>query len=413
MSSYRVYLMFRRIFPSAMLVALATISSSAQDANFGFSVPVTVSAGGMYTERLQSEGPATPITGGFRAMFYPTLKLGSHWFVYGALQVRLAPYFYYDAFDGDHEFYNNVIQAYLGYSFRAGQTSVVLKAGRLASAFGSFPLHYDDTDNPLLDQPLPYITELSLAANQLPCGVKDLTSQSYGGVWFQCGGAYGWQDGLTPVTLYGLPGVEADISGYGFDGRLQATSGSPASPQAIGYANQYAQWAVGGGYTIFQGFRVGVSGFRGPYLDPTLATLLPAGTTVSDFPASAVGADVQWARGHWSVSGEWQKFWYDLPNFVRSPSVTTGYGEVKRVLTPRFYLAGRVGWLENGRVLDNQGVAADQFAPKIGSYEFAGGYWLNRHQLLKVGYEWLDVQYLRVGLTIMHWVFNWSLRSTH
>src|SRR5271163_1018349 len=147
--------MFRRIFVLAILAALATVVSPAQDANFGFSVPMTVSAGGMYTERLQSEGPASPITGGFRAMFYPTLKLGSHWFVYGALQVRLAPYFYYDAYDGDHEFYNNVVQAYLGYSFRAGQTSVVLKAGRLASAFGSFPLHYDDTDNALLDQPLP------------------------------------------------------------------------------------------------------------------------------------------------------------------------------------------------------------------------------------------------------------------
>jgi hypothetical protein len=110
----------------AALVFLA-IPALAQDANFGFSVPMTLSAGGMYTERLQSEGPASPITGGFRAMFYPTLKLGSHWFAYAAVQVRYAPYFYYDAYDGDHEFYNDLIQAYLGYSFRAGQTSVVIK----------------------------------------------------------------------------------------------------------------------------------------------------------------------------------------------------------------------------------------------------------------------------------------------
>jgi hypothetical protein len=401
----------------AALIFLA-IPALAQDANFGFSVPMTLSAGGMYTERLQSEGPASPITGGFRAMFYPTLKLGSHWFAYGAVQVRLAPYFYYDAYDGDHEFYNNIIQAYLGYSFRAGQTSVVIKAGRLSSAFGSFPLRYDDLENPLLDQPLPYITQLSLAANQLPCGVKDLTSQTYGGVWFGCGGAPGWQDGLTPVTLYGLPGIEADVSGFGFDGRLQVTSGSPANPQGIGETNQYAQWTAGGGYTIFQGFRVGVSGFRGPYLDPNLATLLPAGTTVRDFPASAVGADVQWARGHWSVSGEWQKFWYDSPNFVQAPSVTTGYGEVRSVLSPRFYLAARIGWLKPGRVADNQGISAAEFAPRMGSYEFAGGYWLNRHQLLKLGYEWLDVQYqggshnnvLGVQLVTSIHAMNWAFR---
>ncbi len=405
-------------FVLIILYTLAAMQSPAQDANFGFSVPMTISAGGMYTERLQSEGPASPITGGFRAMFYPTLKLGSHWFAYSAVQVRLAPYFYYDTYDGDHEFYNNVIQAYLGYSFRAGQTSVVLKAGRLSSAFGSFPLRYDDADNPLLDQPLQYISQLSLTANQLPCGVKDLTAQSYGAVWFGCGGAPDWQDGLTPVTLYGLTGVEADISGYGFDGRLQATSGSPASPQALESANQYAQWTAGAGYTIVQGFRVGVSGFRGPYLDPTLAGLLPTGTTVRDFPASAVGADVQWARGHWSISGEWQKFGYDLPNFVQSPSVTAGYGEVKSVLTPRFYLAGRVGWLKPGHVADNQGIRADEFAPKMASYEFAAGCWLNRHQLLKVGYEWLDVQYqggshnnvLGLQLVTSIHALNWAFR---
>src|SRR5271168_2282833 len=93
----------------AIAGALAAIPSYGQDANFGFTVPMTVSAGGMYTGRLQSDEPGPALTGGFRAMFYPTLKLGSHWFAYGAMEVRLAPYFYYDAYDRDHEFYNSVI----------------------------------------------------------------------------------------------------------------------------------------------------------------------------------------------------------------------------------------------------------------------------------------------------------------
>jgi len=382
--------MFRATVALAILAVVAVVPSRAQDANYGFSVPVTLSGGAMYTGRLQMVG-VSPFTAGARGMLYPTLKLGTHWFAYAAVQIELAPYFYYDAYDGDHEIYKNFLQAYLGYSFRAGQTAWVIKAGQLSSAFGSFPLHYDDADNPLLDQPLPYINELSLAASQLPCGVKDLTSQYYGAVWSQCGGAYGVQDGLIPVTLYGLPGVEADVSGYGWDGRVQITSGSPASPQPISHVNQYAQWTAGGGYTIRHGFRVGVSAFRGPYLDQPLATLLPAGTTLRDFPASGIGVDAQWARGHWSVSGEWQRFQFDLPNFVESPSLAVGYAEIKRVLTPRVYLAARLGWLKTGRVADNQGVSASEFAPKVGSYEFAGGFWLNRRQLLKVGYEWLDI----------------------
>ena len=47
------------------------------------------------------------------------------------------------------------------------------KAGQLTSAFGSFPIRYDDMANPLIDQPLAYRTELKLSPAQhgeeLPC----------------------------------------------------------------------------------------------------------------------------------------------------------------------------------------------------------------------------------------------------
>src|SRR5882724_7135646 len=226
--------MFGRTFLFSVLGALAALPSSAQESNFGFSLPVTLSGAGIYSERLQQEEPdKSRLNGGFRAMLYPTLKLGSHWFAYSAVQVRLEPYFYYDAYAGNHDIYANVIQAFLGYTFRTGQATTVVKAGRLSSAFGSFPLRYDDAENPLLDQPLQYVTRARVNTNQLPCGVRDLTSQDYGTLWFYCGGAPDWQPGLTPVTLYGLTGVEADISGYKFDGRIQVTDGSPASPQRL------------------------------------------------------------------------------------------------------------------------------------------------------------------------------------
>ena len=411
--------MLKRTFVLTILSALAAIPSMAQDANFGFSMPVTLSGGAMFTGRLQTEEWGNyRETAGVRAMFYPTLKLGTHWFAYAAVQVRVAPYFYYDAYDADHELYSNIVQAFLGYSFRAGKVTTVIKAGRLSSAFGSFPLRYDDAENPLLDQPLQYISEVRINANQLPCGVRDLTSQTYGTLWFYCGGAPDWQPGLTPVTLYGLSGIEADVSGYNFDGRIQVTDGSPASPRGLHLAKQYAQWTAGGGYTIRQGFRVGVSGFRGPYLDPAVVPFLPAGTTVRDFPASGVGTDVQWARGHWSVSGEWQRFRFDSPNFTQSPSLTAAYTEVKRVLSPRIYVAGRVGWLKYGSVADKHGESSDEFAPTIGSYEFAAGCWLNRRQLLKVGYEWLKIEHqggtrdnvLGVQLVTSLHPLNWAFR---
>jgi len=387
--------MLSKVFGGILAVSLLAIAVRAQDGNLGISVPVTISGGAMYTERPQLEEPdASRITGGFRAMLYPTLQLGSHWFAYAAIQARFTPYFYYDAYDSEHEWYLEAIQAFVGYAIRSEKSSVVIKAGRLSSAFGSFPLHYDDADNPLLDQPLSYIQTLTLRHDQLPCGVPDLLWQYYGSVGFSCGGVPGSDNGLTPVTLYGLPGIQAEFSGHRVDARVQITSGSPANPLSLSHAPDYVQWTAGGGYTIRQGFRVGVSGFRGPYLDPSVASLLPTGTSVRDFPASGIGADVQWARGRWSATGEWQRFQFNYPNFAVSPSVTSTYAEVKRILTPRFYIAGRAGWLRPGSAADTTGVTTDQFAASMASYELGAGCWLNRHQLLKTSYEWMRIENL-------------------
>ena len=377
----------------ALALPLWPQASGSPYSNFGFSLPVTASAGAMYTGRLQFEDPGnTPLTGGLRIMLYPTVTLGPHWFAYAAEQFRLAPYLYYDAYHPEHEWYVETLQAFVGYQIRREKATVVIKAGRLSSAFGAFPLHYDDADNPLLDQPLSYIQTLTLGNNQLPCGVADLLWQKYGYVDNDCGGGDG--EGLTPVSLYGLPGIQAEVSSHRLDGRIQVTSGSPSNPLSVSYAPQYAQWVLGGGYTIRQGLRVGVSGFRGPYLASGLAPLLPAGTSVRSFPASGLGLEVQWARGHWNVSGEWQRFQYDLPGFTQAPSVISTYGEAKRMLTPRLYVAGRAGWLKPGGAADTTGASTSQFAPWIGSYELGGGWWLNRHQLLKASYEWLRIEYL-------------------
>ena len=45
-----------------------------------FSVPITLSGSAMRSGRLQLENPGESAgTAGFRAMFYPTLNLGSNW----------------------------------------------------------------------------------------------------------------------------------------------------------------------------------------------------------------------------------------------------------------------------------------------------------------------------------------------
>jgi hypothetical protein len=374
------------------LLAAATLFAAmgaAQDADYGLTVPVTASFGVMDTHRFDFRDPsASPWAENFRLMFYPTLRLGKHWFVYAAIQVRRMPYFYYDAYLSDRGVDTDLIQGYVGYTAHPGPATVVFKAGQMTSAFGSFPLRYDDADNPLMDQPLMYITEVPLRPDQLSCGTTDLLWQYYGSVQAGCGGAVGRGPGLTPVTLYGMPGAQAEVSVRRLDARVQMTTSSPANPAGWSISRQYLQWSAGGGFSIAQGFRVGVSGFSGPYLDPSVTPWLPAGTTVRSFSATGSGLDVEWARGRFSANGELQRLRFDAPNFVVAPSVTAGYAELKTRLTPRFFAAVREGFLKTGPVLDTHGVSASEFAPALQATELGVGCWLWPRVLMKVSYEW-------------------------
>jgi hypothetical protein len=232
---------------------------------------------------------------------------------------------------------------------------------------------------------------VKLRPDQLPCGAADLAHQETYPVYVHhyCGGSTEEGEGMTPVTLYGLTGAEVDANWHKVDARVQLTNSSPANPQDLQSKSQHAQWTAGAGYTIRQGFRVGVSGFTGPFLENDVKPLLAAGTTVRDYPANGVGADVQWGSGRWSANAEWQRIEFDYPRFRVPPAVSFGYLELKTIVTPRLYTAIRAGYENHSRVLDAAGVGKDRFFPNRQSYEFTLGYHLNRSQTIKLGYEWL------------------------
>ena len=341
------------------VLLLISLSSPlrAQEASVGVAVPITIT-GGVFHD---SDGDTSA---SYRAVFYPTVKLGPKWFVYSAIQVGSPPYSYPASYDQKGNFQVRALQAFLGRTWTAQKVSVTLKAGQLASAFGSFPLRYDDMANPLIDQPIPYVSVLK------PGG--DITNV----------------EGIRPATLYGLPGAEVDISSGKVDARLQLTNSSPANPQNLLSGNQQVQWAAGAGYTLRHGLRIGVSAFRGPYLDRNIAT--------------GVGADLQWAKGRWSAEGEWQRFQFDSPQFVASTAVSFGYVEVKAILTPRLYAATRLGY---------QKYNSDPFLSGRRCYEVALGYRPNRWQLFKIEYQKLRVEGEQTFDTILAFQLVTSIQS--
>jgi len=320
-----------------VLLLLGISAASGQEASSGFELSSTLSGGLFHREDRSSAG--------FRTMLYPTFKLSEHWAVSGALQVHSRPYYYEELTTQGYGVKGDVLQAHLSYSRFWGSKSVVVRAGQLSSAFGSYLLRYDDAMNPLIDIPLTY------------------------GYYYK------------GVSSLGLAGAQVDLTSGKFDGRVQFANSSPANRRSVFDREQYGSWTAGAGWTIKQGLRVGVSGYRGPYLHREYKFYHPGDGRPRDLQGTAQGIDLQWGRGGWNVHAEWQRFRMDYiatPNFFNK----YGYGEVRRVLHPRVYVAARIGFLRSTA------------APNRDCYEFAVGFRPNRHQLIKVGYEVLQGRFL-------------------
>jgi len=322
----------------ALSVVLCPRFLAAQEADAGLDLRATLS-GQAVASNISTQDPRSGPVGtvGFRSVFYPTWKISDHWAVTGAWQLYSRPYFYGDLSTVGYGANGDLIQATLNYSRVSDKGSILFRAGQLTTAFGSFPLRYDDANNPLVDSPIEY-------------------------------GYY------SVVSTLGLAGAQIDATRGKWDGRAQFVNSSPANPRSLFAHDQYGNWAGGAGYTIRQGFRIGVSGYRGPYLNRQSAYFFPGEVNPSLLPASGLGLEIEWAHRHWNVQGELQKFvlpYTVIPTFRQQP----GYAEVKRVLQPRWYVAARSGYSREYAYGNEQ------------SLEATVGFRPNRLQLIKADYE--------------------------
>lgn len=323
----------------AYLVCLLPLGLFAQEADSGFDLRASIGTGAFYTPQLTAAPrDGAPVAAGFRLMLYPTWKLSKHWAVSAAVNTESRPYAYEDFSTQGYGVKTDVLQGYLSYSQFWNGGSVVVRMGQLSTAFGSFLLRYDDADNALIDVPL----------------------------------AYGYY--YKPVTILGLAGAQVDVNLGKLDARAQFVNSSPANPRGIFDRDQYGNWAGGVGYTIRQGLRVGASSYRGPYLDRQYAFFFPGELPPRDLPATAFGVDAQWGHGPWNAYGEWQWFQLDY-HVIPTLDERTGYGEVRRVLTPRWYIAARIGYIRYNEFAGHQ------------AYELVAGFRPNRYQIAKIGYE--------------------------
>jgi hypothetical protein len=316
-----------------------THEAFAQEAESGLDVAATVTAQGLYSRELSTPPRnAGDISGAYRAVVYPTWKINQNWSVSAAIEAYSYPYFFEDITTDKHGSSVNILHADVRYSRFWKNRSVMIRAGQLSPAFGSFLLRYDDAANPLVDVPL-----------------------SYG--YYERG-----------VSTSSVAGMEVDTTISKIDLRGQLVNSSPTNPRSVLQSSQYLNWVAGVGYTIRQGLRVGFSAYRGPYLDRQYPFFFPGEIDPRKLPSTAVGVDAQWGVGHWNFNAEWQHFRMDY-TVIQPFTESVGYGEVRYVLHPRWYVASRIGF------------ATSNAFPGFRAYEAAVGYRAAKHELIKLEYE--------------------------
>jgi hypothetical protein len=322
-----------------LLLVLASTYLRGQEANSGIDLRATLTAQLTGSNQLTAEPRSgSPVIAGARTIAYPTLKFSEHWFATGAVQLVTRPYYTSDLSTEGYGAKGSVLQSTLNYSRVSRRGSLLVRGGEMSSAFGSFLLRYDDADNALIDLPPQY-------------------------------GYY-----YAPVSFLAVAAAQVDATRGKWDGRLQFANSSPANPRSIFAHDQYGNWAAGAGYTVHQGFRIGVSGYRGPYLDRKYAYYYPGEAKPSTLPAHAIGVDANWAHRHTSAYLEVQRLVmsYTLfPDFRDS----AGYAELRQVLSPRWSIAGRYS------------LTSINVTGRTNIVETTGSYRPNCFQLLKFGYE--------------------------
>ncbi len=270
-----------------------------------------------------------------------------------------------------------------------------LQAGIVPPVFGAYARRRYGGENPLPGLPLAYQYPTTLREDAVPASAEELISKR----------GRGWRVGYSvgsPDVGPGVPLVNAEVWDTGVQVRIgrrpvslavSLTQGTLSYP-LVRDNNDGKQLAARLGWTPGPQVTVGVSAARGEFLARELTHILPpeAGT---GFDQSALGADLEYARGYWILRAEvlWSR--WDLPPLeetrIETPQDSLGaYVEARYKLRPGLYLAGRVGHLSFSELAGRAGRGT--WDADVTRVEVGGGYALHRQVLLKAAWQqnWRD-----------------------
>lgn len=136
------------------------------------------------------------------------------------------------------------------------------------------------------------------------------------------------------------------------------------------------------GFAPVPALRVGVSGARGPYLDRSVRSQLPAGAAIEDYHQQLAMADLEILVGHVELRAEAAHNVWESP-WIGDLEVNGGYVEARVALPIGAFVAGRWDALRFGRILDSSGTL-QPWDHDVTRIEGGAGYRFDRNVVAKL-----------------------------
>jgi hypothetical protein len=261
-----------------------------------------------------------------------------------------------------------------------------VQVGRIPPSFGAFGRRgYQGSDNPLIGYPLAYQYLTSLRPDAAPATVADLLVMRGRG-WL-ASYPIGSQEPAPGVPLISAfrwdTGVQAHWEGRAVDVTGSVTTGTLADPRASDN-NGGKQVSSRVAYHPIAGLIIGGSAARGEFFDRDVTRALS--DSHGSHAQTALGADVEYSRGHWLLRSElvWSR--WNVP-FATPPSATNAdalgvWAEARYRVTPRIILSGRADRLGFSR-LDVGPNLTPTWDANVTRLEANAGYYLQRNLIAR------------------------------
>ncbi len=260
-----------------------------------------------------------------------------------------------------------------------------VEAGRVPPVFGAFLRRRYEYDNPLVGYPLPYQYPTVLRSDSAPATLEQLLAyRGYGAqVRYPIGDTTA-ASGLSQVSpLRWDTGVavrlESDPVGFAF----ALTQGTISDPR-VADDNDGKQLAARLRWRPAFGWEAGVSASRGDYVSDEVKAFVE-GDRSSD--QTALGVDLELARGPWILRGEAIWCSWDVPTLSTGPLAALGFMvEGRYKAAPGLYLAARVSGSRFESLATPEGPVT--WDSPVTRFEGGVGYSFHRNVLGKIALQY-------------------------